>query len=54
MTNHAMEEKNRHNHPVFIMTRDPRPSDRETRMYPPPGKWIVRARGQDPAAKEEP
>lgn len=36
-----MEEK-RHAHPIYIMAREPRPSDRETRMYPAPGKWIVR------------
>lgn len=39
-------EKNNHAHPIFIMTRDPRPGDRETRMHPAPGKWILRARNE--------
>jgi len=35
-------EKDNHAHPIFIMVRTGRPSDRETRMHPAPGKWIVR------------
>ncbi len=42
-----MAEK--HAHPIFIMMRDPRPGDRETRMYPPPGKWIIRANHKEAA-----
>ena len=35
---------NRHTQPVWRLVREPRPSDRETRMCPPPGKWRSRLR----------
>lgn len=43
-------QNDNHAHPAFIMTRDPRPGDRETRMHPAPGKWIIRS---DHAEQEE-
>lgn len=36
-------QNNKHVHPPFTLVRVPRPSDRETWMYPVPGKWTVRA-----------
>jgi hypothetical protein len=39
--------KDKHVHPVFILSRMPMPADRETRMYPPPGKWSVRAEKEE-------
>ena len=40
-------EKERHAQPAYILAREPRPAARETRMYPAPGKWIVRAHKED-------
>lgn len=37
-------QRGKHAHPAFVLLKEPRPGDRETRMYPPPGKWVVRAR----------
>ncbi len=34
----------RHAQPVFVLSREPRPADRETRMYPLPGKWATKLR----------
>ena len=34
---------NRHAQPVYVLAREPRPSDRETRMCTPSGKWGIRA-----------
>lgn len=36
-------KETKHIPPSFTLAREPRPGDRETRMYPLPGKWMVRA-----------